>query len=105
MVAYDPNLDGTRVWGIFHIADGRDDRNCIPGERYCVSSFGGGQRRNTGKKQEPGQAGGKGGWGGGPAASPAAWLSVSECELWSQTAWIWILALLLVAACDHRYVT
>ena len=61
MVAYDPNLDGTRVWGIFHIADGRDDRNCIPGERYCVSSFGGGQRRNTGKKQEPGQAGGRAG--------------------------------------------
>lgn len=90
--------------GISQIADGRDDRDCIPGERYCVSSFGGRKQRSIGEKQGLGQAGERGGWGGGLAANPAAWLNVEECELWSQAAWIWILVLLLIAVCDHRYV-
>lgn len=65
VVAYD-------LWGIFHIADGRDDRDCIPGERYCVISFGGGKQRNAGKKQDLGQAGGKRGWGGGTGSQPCS---------------------------------
>lgn len=33
MVAYDLNLDGTRMWGISQIAHGRDDGDCMEGGR------------------------------------------------------------------------
>ena len=48
-----------------------DDRDSIPGAKYCMSSLGGGKYRSVGEKQDLGQAGGKGGWGGGLAANPA----------------------------------
>lgn len=51
--------------GISQIADGRNDRGCIPGRRYCMSSFGGGKQRSIWEKQDLGQAGGKGRWDGG----------------------------------------
>lgn len=66
--------------GISQIADGGDDRDCIPGERYCMRSFGGGKQKSIGEKQDPGQAGGRGGWGRGLATNPA-WLNVEECAL------------------------
>lgn len=62
--------------GISRVADGRDDRDCIPGGRYCISSFRGGKQRSIWEKQDLGQAGVKGGWDGELAANPAVWLNV-----------------------------
>lgn len=78
VVAYDLTFDGTKVCvGVLRLQMAEDDRDSIPGGKYCMSSWEGGKDNGSiGEKQDLSKVGGKSGWGGGLIANSAVWLNV-----------------------------